>query len=219
MTMPSVEHYNNLISKLRRASKGVKLAEDHKERLACGVGALQAIVLYLTKDEEVIDEELTRPLAIIENAVRDAGQGATVALLEHTPANPGKPRDVTREYVQAVLAFGVELLRASNMSTSNACKWVAEEARKHHVVTEDGSPLTAKRIEGWREDINRRKAPAGAHETFEGLRHEGQYALLLKGSHSAAKRKVCEALARALVKAAAGSMPQAAPNPSHRIKQ
>jgi hypothetical protein len=80
-------------------------------------------------DEEVLDRFLTKPLADIENALHDAGKGASPSLLDHEPSRAGKPADTTRETVQAMLAIAVDLLMAAQFGKSAALTWVATECR------------------------------------------------------------------------------------------
>jgi hypothetical protein len=225
MSMPSAKRYSDLIAKLREASLAFVAAEDDPARLAIGSTALQAVILYLSKDSEVLDGQLTRPLAVVENAIHDAGRGAKPAVLfepKHPPPPPpedkkllpSKPSRTTRENVQGALAFALELSIAGKKGTDLAAHRIATEARKLRVFALDGSPIAAKQIKNWRTDIRRRKAPAEACETFEGLRQMPNHALLLRGTPVVGKRERCEALATAIIKALAGTMPRSAPKMS-----
>src|SRR5579863_6494500 len=133
MTMPSEQRYRDLIEGLRAANRALTSADDEKARLAIGVKTLQGVIRYLHGDVEVLDGQLTRPLAIVENAIFDAGQGATVALLEHQPPRTGKPKGTVREYVQGDIAIAVDLLMAAKFGRDDAIKWVAAEARRLNV--------------------------------------------------------------------------------------
>jgi hypothetical protein len=226
MSMPSAERYRDLIAKLREASVALIAAEDDLAKLAIGSGALQAVILYLSKDAEVLDGQLTRPLAVVENAIHDAGRGAKPAVLfkpkppppEKKKDLPTKPSRTRRENVQGMLAFALELLKAGKMGTDLAARWIATEARKLNVSTEDGSPIDAKQIKQWRTDIRRTdiprgkaKAPSEACETFALMRQIPNHAWVLNGTPVAKKRERCEALAMAIVKSLAGTMPRSAP--------
>jgi hypothetical protein len=209
--MPSEARYRDLIATLRETKKAYDGAGDEKARLAAAVRAQQAVILYLLGDVEVAEGYLTAPLAALENAAFDAGRGATVALLEHTPERSGKPTRTTRENIQGELAFALELLIAGKVGTDLAARWVAAEARKWNVAAEDGSPIDAKQVKNWRTDIRRRKAPAEACETFDNMRHLPHVAPLLMGIPIADKRERCEYLARAIIKANAAGAPRSAP--------
>jgi hypothetical protein len=234
--MPSEERYRELIAVLRETTtKSLHPIPSHTTeeaaalQLSLGLRALRAVMLYLQGDVEVLDGLLTRPLGLIETAVYNAGEGAKPALLNPPPpaavdkdgelvSRKGKVPFTAREQVQGCLAFAVELLVASQMGKVRAIDWVAAEARRYRVLTEDGAPVTTRQIENCRSEISRGKAPAGACETFEGLRHMPTHAALLKGPHAAAKSGVCEARARGLIKALAASAPLAAPKQTSRLK-
>jgi hypothetical protein len=214
MTMPSQERYQGLLAALRKTTKALDRAEDDKARLDICLAAQQAVVRYLQGDPEVFDECLTRPLAFIENALHDSGRGAHVALLEHSPTQPGPPAGMVRVHVQAFLAFAVELLIVSMMGTGAATEWVASEARRLRVRCEDGAPITAQQVKRWRAEIIRDahgKAPEGARETFTELKKLPHYAELFDGPHSTEKRPMAQAHARAAVKMLADTAPRSAP--------
>lgn len=216
--MPSQARYEQLVEVLRTSASALRTAEDEKERLALCLSAIQGVITYLGYDRAVIDGMLTSPLGAIENALHNAGRGATVTLLEHAPERPGKPSRTVREDVQAGLAIAVELLVAAKMAAGVSVRWVAAEARRADVRAEDGSAISREQIESWRSEIGRGKAPAGARETFAFMRRYPQHAELLRPPRDEAKRPRAKALARGLVEALGGIAPRAASPRTRRAR-
>ncbi len=213
MTQPSEEHYRGFLAALRKNAKVFNAANDIATRRSAGLAALEGAIIYLQGDVEIADAFLTRPLAFIVAAVHDSGQGANVAALKPAQGVPGRPTGMVREFVQATLAFACELLIASKMGPDDAAAWVAAEARKFVVVSEDGNPIVANQVTGWRKEIKQGRAPIEARDMFKGLRRvRPEHDEMLKGQRSEAKRKMCEALARAAVKGLAAGAPRSAPN-------
>jgi hypothetical protein len=156
MTMPNETRYRELLSALRRTKKAIDTAEDDKTRLANGIDALRQVVLFLVADPEVAKEGLIRPLGLIENALLDARQGASPALLDHPPEGP-KPRGTAREYVQAGVAWALQLLtsaRGGKLGTERAVDRVVAEARKAGLTDPGGSSITTEQVIQWRKDIS-----------------------------------------------------------------
>jgi hypothetical protein len=216
--MPSEAHYERMIEVLRASASALRTAEGERERLDLCLSALRGVIIYLGHDPAVVDERLTSPLGEIENALHNAGRGATVPLLEHAPDRPGKPTGTVREDVQAGLAIAVDLLVASRMRAGDAVRWVAAEARRTGVRAEDGGAISHEQIESWRSEISREKAPAGARETFGYMRRYPHHAELLKSPRTEAKRPKAEALARGLISALGGIDPRAASPRTRRAR-
>ncbi|HEX4113633.1 MAG TPA: hypothetical protein VH020_13960 [Stellaceae bacterium] len=221
MKMPTEADRAELVAALRalaaicRAAKADK--DGDKQRLDAGLATLGAVIHYLLGDQEIRDEHLTAPLAVVYAALHDRGQGAAVAMLDHQPDMPGKPRATMREHVQAHMAFALELLARGGLGTEQAAKRLAAEARRLGLKTGGGDVIAARQITSWRDEINRRKAPEKAREQFEVLRQK--YRAELTAAKSDAKRKRCEQLAEAVLLNLANVAPAAAPKASRRLKQ
>jgi len=175
MTRPSEEAYQGLLGILREAAAAFGMTEDKKTQLGLARRQLQGVLKFLWSDPEVVAGNLTRPLAVLRVAAYDVGQGATVSLLDHQPTRPdgsvgGKPSGTAREVDQGTLAYGLEMLVTMKVGTKRAADWVATEARRRGITTEDGRPIVGRQIENWRDEINRGKAPALACEVFENCR-------------------------------------------------
>jgi hypothetical protein len=214
MTMPSEANFRELIEVLRGTSAAVVAArKDDKARLAAGLTALRAVVTYLAKSPDVLAGQLTRPLAILENVLSDAERGATGgALINIPPEDAGRPTGLSRDFVQATLAFGIEVLRQGKFCNKSAAEWIEGAAHKLGVCSENGTPILARTIIKWREEISRGAAARDACDHYEGMRKLPPYckAFTPKG-RSVAKRALCEALAMGLVKSQAALDPQTAP--------
>ena len=173
---------------------------------------------------------LMRPLGNIENALHDAGKGASPALLNHEPT-ASKPTDTTRENVQAMLAIAVDLLMAAQIGKDVAIRWIARECRVQGAVDVDGGAITTKQINGWRTEIKKQarilaepgrqtsqkqRAPVTTAKEYADLKKLPEHAAILKGPHDASKRQHAEARARALIRTIAALMPRSAPRQQRR---
>jgi hypothetical protein len=117
--------------------------------------------------------------------------------LEPASAVTGRPTGLARERVQGTLAFAVELLvRAAKVPPDEAANFVARNSRKL-VSSDSGDEITAKQIAGWRGEISRGGATAGAREIFRGFR-DG-YRTFFEAP-SVSNRKQYETLAVGLIK-------------------
>jgi hypothetical protein len=166
MTMPSVESYGELIANLRAEAGDFDAAEDKRGELAACRRALRAVLQYLRRDPEVLNENLVRPLAVLASDAWDAGQGATVTRLEHTPEQIGPPAGTARDTVEGTMAFAVEMLVETRMGEQRALNWVAAEARRLRATDENGRAITTRQLKTWRSQVNRGKAPAEAKKVF-----------------------------------------------------
>jgi hypothetical protein len=216
MMVPSEQRYCELLAALRQTTKAVLEAKDDKARLDAGRAALRAVILYLVADEEVCGGTLTYPLGIVENALHDAGRGATVALLDHTPEQPGKSRGTSQEDVQGSLAFALELLTSGGMGTARAAAWVAGEASKVRLRSADGTPIKPAQITEWRKKIHRRTGPTAAQKVYWSQRDYDP--ALLAQPRSEIKFAGCQRAAKVLIRSLAAIYPQAAPKQTRRSK-
>jgi hypothetical protein len=219
MTMPSPKEYLELFAELRECKTAFDTAADDDVRLTHSRRQLQAVLHFLWCDLDVVNAELTAPLAALRTATYDLAQGANVALLEkRPPLQPGKPpNNTSREVVQGCLAFCLELLTVSKMGTEQAANWIASEAR-NRVQTPDGSPVTAQQIITWRSEIRREKAPIYARFAFDRMRNKQAIAAVLKGPHTPIKRKPCLKIAADLITSIANVAPQSAPKQTMRAR-
>jgi len=202
VTMPAPDRYRRLKAVLHAQTEAFDSAEDDRTRLEAGVCALRAVITYLHGDVEVLEKFLTRPLAIVENAIADRAKGAMPIVLDQMPENPGRKPSLTwRENVQACMAFAVKLLIAAGMKAGPAGKRVAALARQYSVHCDDGTLIDARRIRSWRLEIQNRRAPEGARQTYDGL--QNLHASLLSSDDDERRRWECEARAVGCVKALA----------------
>jgi hypothetical protein len=224
MTVPSEERYEKLIVRLRESTKafdaaqrdwdkvrGNSIKEDKARRAAhsAGVAAIQACIQFLLGDKDVHRERLTRPLGALESAAYDALQGANPRLLQHSPTRTGKAALTSREQVQGVLAGALDLLMAAKMGTHVAAVWVAKEAQKQGVTSEDCTPIAPRQIISSRKEIIQGRAPQGAKDAFYLLTNA--YEKRLEQLDLADRREGAEALARAAIKSLAAISPVSAP--------
>jgi hypothetical protein len=214
--MPSSTRYEELKSVLRSTTKAFDNAETYEARLEADLAALRAVIRYLHGDEEVLDKFLTKPLADVENALHDAGKGASPPLLDHPPSRAGKPADTTRESIQAMLAIAVDLLIAAQFGKNAAVKWVADAARALGIRTLDDAVITAKQIDTMRSEIKKQRAPLAARNLFAGAERLPEHAAVLRGPHDASKRQHAQARARAVINAIAATMPRSASKQQRR---
>lgn len=224
MTIPSEDRYRQLLAALRDATKHIEAADTddqdgRRERLTAGYTALQEVIIYLSGDPEVRTGGLTRPLGLIENALRDAGRGAAPPMLDLNPEGPGtKPRGTTREDVQGGVAAAVEVLAAGGgWNTGPATDWVVAEARRKQLSCVDGSPITLRQASTWRSEIKKRKAPAEAQRAFDELcEYERAKAWWnLPRSHPA-KRTEAKTAAAQIIAFLANIVPRTAPRLTSR---
>jgi hypothetical protein len=108
-----------------------------------------------------------------------------------------RPAGLSREYVQAYLAFATHLV-ISSMGKTQGLAWLAAEIRRTGVKTETGAPIASERLYRWRTEISRGKGPPTARQEFEQLRQN--YRALLNAPKSDLKGNRAQGLARALVK-------------------
>lgn len=213
MTMPTPDQYREVIAALRETAEAYLKADDEKARLEANRRALQAVLRYFWSDPEVVDGNWTLALAAGRAAACDAGQGATVPLLDHSPTLPGKPTGMGHEVVQGTVAFALQLV-IPQLGKFAAETWVAAEARKLGLRTEDGAPIAARQIANWRAEINRGKAPAVARAAFEALRADPIHAGMLN-----CPRERALFLASALIKSTVtAAAPRSAPKQTRRLK-
>src|SRR4051812_17987583 len=89
MPMPPEASYRELLAALKQANRTIDASADdldgRKARLHAGINALRHLILFLLKDAEVKEGGLARPIALIENAIHDAGQGAAPTILALLP--------------------------------------------------------------------------------------------------------------------------------------
>jgi hypothetical protein len=215
MTMPSKAQYAALIDELRAIKHELRGGEDDKAKLALSRRTLQAMMTYLRFDPEVLDDDLTRPIALLLNAAYDASKGASPSLLDHKPAEGKKPTGLAREEIQGVMAFALALMCAAKMGTHLGAQWCADEARKSKVLCEDGSFITAKQIITWRKEITGGRAPEAARKTFDGWRNDrstiASTGTILAGLRTSRDHQTAKATVQLLIKHLAGAAPESAP--------
>jgi hypothetical protein len=225
--MPNEEKYRVLIGALRESTRRMEAADKNDDdgrraRLRAGFEALQEVIIYLSGDPEIGKEGLTRPLGLIENALRDAGRGAKPPLLEHSPEGTGsKPSGTTREDVQGGVAAALQVLAtAGGWGTAKATEWIVAEARRMKLRCVDGAPIAAKQIKGWRAEMNKGRGPAAAQATFEDFcgYERAKPWWKLPRSHPA-KRTEAQRAAGKIIAVLAHTTPQAAPKATARLKQ
>jgi hypothetical protein len=209
------------VAQLRRATAAVDAANDNKDRLEAGLGALRAVIRYLHGDRDVLDKLLTKPLALIENAASDARQGAAPEILNHAPADGKKKSSgAWRERVQGTMAFTLELFIAAGTGKEIAAKRIVTVARNLGVRADDGSPVVARQVVSWRYEINRGKAPVEARATFDGLRQMHSELLRRPSNETQPQREKraaeCQARALGAIKALAAIAPRSAPKEARR---
>jgi hypothetical protein len=158
MTMPSAMQYQELISLLRSTKAAFDTAKDYATQLTESRRALRGVMHFLRSDPETMNANLTQPLAALSTATFQAGEGLTVPLLKHSPTRKGKPADTASETVMGMLAGVLDrLIEAKIDSNENLAAWVATEARRESMTTEDGRPIAGRQIVNWRYEIRRGK--------------------------------------------------------------
>jgi hypothetical protein len=203
MTMPTQTEYDEMVATLRDATAEMHAAPDdtegrvYKRHLA--LRGMEAVMHYLLADPRVRDGVLTTPLAYARAAIHDAGLGARPALLDNQlpEGSSTRPAGLTREYVQAYMAFAAHLV-ISAMGKTQALPWLTAEIRRSGIRTETGAPVTSERLYRWRTEICCGKGPATARQEFERLRQ--QYDTLLNAPKSDLKSERVRKSARAIVK-------------------
>jgi hypothetical protein len=116
MPMPSEAWYREMVAGLKKAKKALDAAEDDRGRLEAALAAQRAMIHFLDGDLEILDNFLSAPLAVLENAAHDAWRGASVALFEHKPPDDRrKPTEVVSESTMGLLAAALEMLRVGKM--------------------------------------------------------------------------------------------------------
>ena len=164
------EAYRDLCAQLLACKRHIDATSDLKEHLGAGVEALRAVILYLRADPLVDGAALTDPLAELMSAAHDALRGAKPPLFEHAPDGGGtKPENITAHTVQGCLAWYVDALASRKIGRRNpaaAAQFVADKARKGGIRAADGSEISARRLKGWRAEINAGRGPAGARTAF-----------------------------------------------------
>jgi hypothetical protein len=209
-----------LIGVLRQATAQIERhptddADGHAWRLVAGVGALREIIVWLQGDPEVRCGGLTRPLALVENALSDAGRGAKPPILDQPPAGKGdKPTGTMREAVQGSLAAALEVLSRARVGTGQAAEWVAAEARRVGLRSADSSAVSARQIRGWRSEINKGKGPAEARENFEAWVGEERTKPWWNAPQG--RREAAQAVVKRIVGVLASAAPLAAPKRQRR---
>ena len=170
MPQPSEAEYKLLMDRLRRSCDDLKKAKDHRQSLDSCEDALQAVMHYLLGDEEVRREHLTHPLGLAHDALHNAGQGATVPLLNHGPEHY-RPVGLMSDHLKAHLAFALELLINAGIGVEDAANEVTSRCRGR-IHTHDGGEILATQLLSWRKEINRGKkggSKGGASETTRGV--------------------------------------------------
>jgi hypothetical protein len=224
MTMPPPEAYAKLIAELGRLKMILNRAKDDDDgrlaKLDAARETVQAIEHYLLFDPEVTKYQLTQPLGHLHSALHNVGKGAKPAMFDHRPQAAGsKPTETMREYAQGYLAFALELLASAKIGTGKAADWLAAEAYRAKVKTEDGKPIAAAQIAMWRSEIRRCKAPAKAIEQFDMLGSDQCYGAILRSPPSDLKRHRCQEHAGKIVANLANLAPRAAPPRTARLKK
>jgi len=117
---------------------------------------------------------------------------------------------------------------ATKIGRDAAERWVATEVRRHGIADGSGSPIAGERIQSWRAEIKRGKAPALARETFDDclgtLPCPSVLRELRKASTSGSRLpgdpvEKAKELARAWVGAVAQRAPRSAPMLTRRSKE
>jgi len=223
--MPGNVIYRRLVEVLRDATTAYDAAPDHKARLQPMLDALRATVTYLLADREVMDNRLAAPLAAMESALADRGQGASPDQLDeaHRGADevlrPGRPTITTAGIVQGCLAFAAEALVLAGEKPEEAARWVAKRARVKHLKNEQGAEIVAGQIETWRHELNGGRGSPMAREVYRRWRtmkwDRGAFDVrkVLALPRLPDKRQKCEAIAMACINYVAGQHPQSAPAP------
>jgi len=225
VTMPSEEKYRRLIAELRKATDGMNAADTEDEdgrraRLTAGFTALQEVIVYLSGDPDVRAGGLTRPLGLIENALRDASRGGAPVLLDLRPEGPGlKPSGTTREDVQGGVAAAVEILKRGGWGTGRAAEEIAAKTRKAQLCCADGAPISKGQVATWRSEITKGKAAAAARVAFEVFcQYERLKSWWMLPRTDPRKREAAENAAEQIIATLANITPRVAPKRTTRAK-
>ena len=168
MTMPDQAAYRKLVAGLRDALPAFEGAQDDGARLAASRQALAAVLDFLECDPELNASFLLRPIFALKTAAYDRGLGAEPPLLKQ--ASVGKPAGTSREVIQGILAYAVDLMKKTGLNNENALAWVVKEARNCRITDQNGSSIISKQIKSWRSEISAGRAPAEAKNAYEGMR-------------------------------------------------
>jgi hypothetical protein len=167
----SLAEYRDLLTRLARSKREIEGTEDYALQLEHAISAQEAVISFLNCDREgVAMQGLAGPLALIRNALVDAGRGANPRVLDHQPKGPGtKPTGLVRDDVRAQFSYGLELLITSGMKKETARQYIANEAAKLGIRDENGGRIQGKTIEAWRYDWRKRKSPKQTLDHIDAL--------------------------------------------------
>jgi hypothetical protein len=165
---PQVPGLERLKSELLRAQAAT---EDSREPVMVALRAMVDFVEAVPGWERL---NLSSPVWTLLGALSDLDRGYVVSMLKPNPAvRNRKPDPTLRKVIKAYAAFGVDILRYSGLSTTDACRVVARELVRSRIFPDSRSiTLTSKLIKGWRYRMTKLPPADQSRHLWEALRRE-----------------------------------------------
>jgi hypothetical protein len=159
---PSSTRYGNFLTELAKAN--VTLDRDEYE-LPALLRSLVAAMRFVDCDPYAVSNELSRPLAILANAIRDVMAGGMPDLVfEQRHRKNHAPANMSIHAAHAAMAGAIDALIAAGVPRSEAALYVVRQA-KHLRLRLARKGLTAEQALGWRDAMPGR-APKLAKEVY-----------------------------------------------------
>jgi hypothetical protein len=148
---------------------------------------------------------LSSPIWTLLGALSDLDRGYVVSMLKPNPAvRNRKPDPTLRKVIKAYAAFGIDILRDSGLSTTEACRVVARELVHSRIFSGSRSITpTSKLIKGWRYRMTKLPPTDQSRHLWETLRREAPEQPL---SPQHAEKSVTAILRRVLAKLPKGAL-------------
>jgi hypothetical protein len=120
---------------------------------------------FVDGDPYAVSNELSRPLAILANAVRDIIAGGKPDLIFERQHRKGHaPADLSMHSAHAAMAGAIDALIATGVPRREAALYVVRNAQQLRLRTARG--LTVERALGWRDSIGSSRAPKLAQNVY-----------------------------------------------------
>jgi hypothetical protein len=196
---PQVPGFERLKSELLQAQAVV--TADSREPVMM---ALRAMVDFIEAVPGWERLNLSSPIWTLLGALSDLDRGYVVSMLRPNPVvRNRKPDPTLRKVVKAYAAFGIDILRDSGLSTTEACRVVARVVHGRISLGSRPTTLTWKLIKGWRYRMTKLPPTEQSRHLWEALRREAPEQPL---SPQHAKKFVTAKLQQVLAKLPKGAL-------------
>jgi hypothetical protein len=178
----------------------VAKTEDSREQVMM---ALRAVVDFIEAVPGWERLNLSSPIWTLLGALSDLDRGQVVSMLKPNPAvRNRKPDPTLRKVVKGYAAFGIDILRNSGLSTTEACRVVASVLGRSRISL-GGRPATPSLVKGWRDRMTKLPPTDQSRHLWEELRRG---AAEQPASPERAKKHVTTTLQQVLAKLPKGAL-------------